>query len=247
MANPVIKIKRSAVPGKIPTTAGLELGELAINTYDGKVYIEQDQGGVGVGTTIITINPWSVGLGSTAYNTYFTTGSVGVGTTNPTSTLTVTGNALFNGTGIVTATKYYGDGSALTGITASNSSISIRSSGSLVGTASTIDFGSGLSVVFGSGIATVTASGGGSSTRTITRSIATEGQTSFSVTYTVGYIDVYLNGSRLDSTEYTASNGTSVVLVDGASINDVLEFVVYTATSASSSSSIDLLEVILFA
>jgi len=230
MANPVIKIKRSAVPGKIPTTAGLELGELAINTYDGKVYIEQDQGGVGVGTTIITINPWSVGLGSTAYNTYFTTGSVGVGTTNPTSTLTVTGNALFNGTGVVTATKYYGDGSALTGITASNSSISIRSSGSLVGTASTIDFGSGLSVVFGSGIATVTAvtaGGGGSTARTITRSIATEGQTSFSVTYTVGYIDVYLNGSRLDSTEYTASNGTSVVLVDGASINDVLEFISY--------------------
>ena len=230
MAAPIIKVKRSAVAGKIPTIADLGLGELAINTYDGKVYIEQDQGGVGVGTTIITINPWSVGLGSTAYNTYFTTGSVGVGTTNPTSTLTVTGNALFNGTGVVTATKYYGDGSALTGITASNSSISIRSSGSLVGTASTIDFGSGLSVVFGSGIATVTAvtaGGGGSTARTITRSIATEGQTSFSVTYTVGYIDVYLNGSRLDSTEYTASNGTSVVLVDGASINDVLEFISY--------------------
>ena len=91
MANPIIKIKRSAVAGKIPTTASLELGELAINTYDGKVYIEQDQGGVGVGTTIIVVNPWSVGTGTDTYNTYFTAGNVGVGTTNPGSKLTVNG------------------------------------------------------------------------------------------------------------------------------------------------------------
>jgi hypothetical protein len=91
MANPIIKIKRSAVAGKIPTTASLELGELAINTYDGKVYIEQDQGGVGVGTTIIVVNPWSVGTGTNTYNTYFTAGNVGVGTTNPGSKLTVNG------------------------------------------------------------------------------------------------------------------------------------------------------------
>jgi hypothetical protein len=30
-----IKLKRSAVPGNIPTTSSLELGELALNTYDG--------------------------------------------------------------------------------------------------------------------------------------------------------------------------------------------------------------------
>jgi hypothetical protein len=69
----------------------LELGELAINTYDGKVYIEQDQGAVGVGTTIIVVNPWSVGTGTDTYNTYFTAGNVGVGTTNPGSKLTING------------------------------------------------------------------------------------------------------------------------------------------------------------
>ena len=83
MANPLIQIKRSAVAGKIPATSNLQLGELAVNTYDGKVYIKQDQSAVGIGTTIIAINPWSVGVGSLAYNTYFTAGSVGIGTTNP--------------------------------------------------------------------------------------------------------------------------------------------------------------------
>ncbi|MBM4179897.1 MAG: hypothetical protein FJ211_11315, partial [Ignavibacteria bacterium] len=68
MASPIIQIRRSAVAGKIPTTTQLSLGELAINTYDGKIYIEQDQGAVGVGTTVIVINPWNVGVGSEAYN-----------------------------------------------------------------------------------------------------------------------------------------------------------------------------------
>lgn len=40
-----IKLRRSAVAGRIPTTAQLALGELAINTADGKIYIKQDVGG----------------------------------------------------------------------------------------------------------------------------------------------------------------------------------------------------------
>lgn len=35
-----IKIKRSAVQGKVPLTTDLELGELAINTYDGKIFLK---------------------------------------------------------------------------------------------------------------------------------------------------------------------------------------------------------------
>ena len=42
----LIKLKRSAVQGRVPTTSNLELGELAINTADGKIYIKQDVSGV---------------------------------------------------------------------------------------------------------------------------------------------------------------------------------------------------------
>jgi hypothetical protein len=44
MSTPII-IKQSNIPGKIPTTADIELSELAINTYDGKAYLKRNQNG----------------------------------------------------------------------------------------------------------------------------------------------------------------------------------------------------------
>lgn len=44
MAN-TLKVKRSAVPGKVPAVTDLELGELAINTYDGKLFLKKDVNG----------------------------------------------------------------------------------------------------------------------------------------------------------------------------------------------------------
>lgn len=43
MAN-TLKLKRSATPAAVPTTGQLDLGEVAINTYDGKMYIKKDDG-----------------------------------------------------------------------------------------------------------------------------------------------------------------------------------------------------------
>jgi hypothetical protein len=43
MATP-IKLKRSAVAGKAPGTGDLALGELALNTWDGKLYTKKDNG-----------------------------------------------------------------------------------------------------------------------------------------------------------------------------------------------------------
>ena len=59
MANPKIKVKRSSVEGKVPAVTQLERGELAVNSYDGKVYILRDQFSVGIATTTHTINPWN--------------------------------------------------------------------------------------------------------------------------------------------------------------------------------------------
>ena len=60
----------------------------------------------------------------------------------------------------------------------------------------------------------------------------TGGQTTFTFdsTYDVGYLDAYLNGSRLiNASDYTAADGNSVVLGVGATTGDVLECVAYKA------------------
>ena len=251
MADPQIKIKRSAVAGKIPTSDQLLLGEIALNTYDGRLFASRD---VGIGTTVFAINPWIVGVGTNTYNTYFTEGSVGIGTNNPaaaagikldvvggeikagrvdtgseggqvsfgrsidnatawyldvygststpdfrvidvsnaavravfsgsgnfgiknatpTSALDVSGDAKISG--IVTATKFYGDGSALTGITGGGSStLGVGTAGGTVGTAITfLSFkGAALSsVTAAAGIATVTVSPPGLSVTARTGSV----------------------------------------------------------------------------
>ena len=57
----------------------------------------------------------------------------------------------------------------------------------------------------------------------------TAGQTSFATSgYTPNFLDVYLNGVKLTATDYTASNGSDVVLAAGASTGDVLEVVAFT-------------------
>jgi hypothetical protein len=57
----------------------------------------------------------------------------------------------------------------------------------------------------------------------VTDTTATAGQTSFSTpSYTVGYIDVYRNGVRLVSTDYTATTGTTVVLNNACTVGDAV-------------------------
>ena len=71
----------------------------------------------------------------------------------------------------------------------------------------------------------------GLSVYTKTDFTATAAQTTFSVTYTVGFVDVYYNGSKLSITEYTATNGTSVVLGTACALNDIVETVAWTVST----------------
>jgi len=76
MATP-FRLKRSAIEGKRPAQADLQLGELALNTYDGYLYTERE--GVGL-ATVTNLTPWyeNYGGGSIYYSN-----SVGIGTTVP--------------------------------------------------------------------------------------------------------------------------------------------------------------------
>jgi hypothetical protein len=82
--------------------------------------------------------------------------------------------------------------------------------------------------------------GGGSGTSTSrTAFTATGGQTTFSLTYTVGQIDVYMNGSKLvANNDFTATNGTSIVLATGAVAGDVIDAVTYSSQWISSGSNL---------
>lgn len=69
------------------------------------------------------------------------------------------------------------------------------------------------------------AGAGGSLTRTSIT--ATGGQTTFTVSYTVGKILVFMNGVLLATSDYTASSGTSVVLGVAASAGDLFDALTY--------------------
>ena len=66
MAAPIIRIKRSAVPGKRPTVNDLPLGELGLNTYDAELYVRRERSGIG--TDIVRI-----GAGATVTNILYVT------------------------------------------------------------------------------------------------------------------------------------------------------------------------------
>jgi hypothetical protein len=75
-----------------------------------------------------------------------------------------------------------------------------------------------------------------SATRTITEVTATAGQTVFNANggYTVGYLDVFLNGSQLQTVDFTATNGSSVTLTEAAQVNDVVRLVAWGTFSTNS-------------
>ena len=211
MSDPRIKLKRSAVSGKIPSANDLPLGELALNTYDGKLYASKN---VGIGTTVFAINPWAVGLGSDTYNIFFTSGSVGIGTTVPTSKLHVVGDFNIVGvstfTGNATLSNIVLNGSVSSGGTTGTSGQYLKSVGTGVTWASFPTLRTGN--VFTAGVA----------------------QTSFAVSYNVGFVDVYINGVRLTDSEFTGTSGTSIVLNESCFGGETVDILAYNTTSTGS-------------
>ena len=81
--------------------------------------------------------------------------------------------------------------------------------------------------------------GAGSTSRTVTDFTATNGQTSFTVAYTIGLLDVYRNGVKLAAADVTATNGTSFTIA-ACTTGDIVQAVAFSALSIAASITSDL-------
>jgi hypothetical protein len=93
-----IKLRRSAVGGNRPTTAQLDLGELAINTTDGKIYFEKSGSNGESIQEIFVTNAQNSGSLNTIGNLVITGSILTSGSTNLIGDETITGSLYVNNT-----------------------------------------------------------------------------------------------------------------------------------------------------
>ena len=86
----LVKLKRTSVEGRKPTTSNIALGELAINTFDGKIYFEKDNGSL----AILEV--------ATEQSYYFYTSSYDSRYVNLTGNESIAGNKTFSNNVIIT-------------------------------------------------------------------------------------------------------------------------------------------------
>jgi hypothetical protein len=245
--------------GVISLTAGFEIPTTTDTTNWDIAYLNRITSATGplsITTNVISISQASGStngyLSSTDWTTFNnksnTTGTV----TSVSGTGTVSGLTL---TGTVTTT-----GSLTLGGTLSLTSLNVTSAlgftpvtnaRTLTINGTTYDLTADRSWTIAAGISTLTTTGtsgpatlvgstlnvpnysaGSSAVRNVSTFTATSGQTTFTIIggYTVGLIDVFINGARLSTADYTATNSTTVVLGTGAVLNDIVDVVNYTAT-----------------
>jgi hypothetical protein len=103
-----------------------------------------------------------------------------------------------------------------------------------------IKVGTGLSIDSGTGILSVTGASASSikSTQTF---VVTEGQTVFTVTngYSVGLIDIFLNGVYLSPNQSTATNGSTFTLNDAPAAGDIIDVIVVSPVYQGTSTTTD--------
>jgi hypothetical protein len=203
-----IKLKRSAVAGKIPTTSNLELGEIALNTYDGRLYIKKDVSG----TESIVSFSGSPASESTVYLYTATGDNTTVDFVLPTIPVSeqnvfvylngvlqytsefslVSGNTLRFGTAPLTS-----DDIEVRVIAPESASVVVRDYQQYVY--------SGLSSA---------------------SQVTGADDNSLTLAYDIGKVEVYANGVRLvDGSDYAATNGTSIVFQGSQTITGTVEVI----------------------
>jgi len=101
-----VLLRRSNLAGRVPTTDSLHVGEIALNTYDGRAFIHKSGSTESIVQLVVT--------GAEV------TGSINILGTGSFGQLEINGNANFDGavSGNFTG-SFKGDGSNITGVTAS--------------------------------------------------------------------------------------------------------------------------------
>ena len=198
-------------------------GAITVNNNSGTLIVSVPSGGfvdVSLLSNATTAGSWDKHFQAPANvtwstNTFDYAGSITSATWNGTAVAINRG-----GTGQTTATAAF---NALSPVTTTGDLII----GNGTNSATRLGIGSNTYVLTSNGTtaswAAIPSSGGGTYTRT--SFTATAGQTSFTASYTVGYVQVYLNGVLLNASDYTATSGTAVVLSVAASSGDIVEII----------------------
>jgi len=74
----IVRLKRTSVSGKVPETSNIQLGELAMNTYDGRIFFEKNTGGTETIEEIVTTDSQNPITGSINLNGSITANSLTV-------------------------------------------------------------------------------------------------------------------------------------------------------------------------
>lgn len=202
-----VKLKRSAVPGKIPLTSSLELGELALNTHDGCIYLKRD--GIS-GEEIVKICGNVATDQFVVLNNFVGTGSQTVFTLSAVPTASHYSFVTINGVAQHTS-AYSITGRTLTFTEApvASDDIEVRTLNQQIGSVQLRDY---QTYLYQPTVATSTFTG-----TDIYGNV---------LTYDVDKVEVFLNGVRLvEGLDYTATNGTSIVLAASIGSGDTVEVV----------------------
>jgi len=218
MAGTVVKIKQSAVAGRLPThntgnATDIAQGELALNTADQKLYSKDGSGSI-----------FQIGGGGAS-------GAVSILTTEFVATSSQTSFAVTYSVSNDHINVYFnGVWLPPTDFTATSGTAVVLDTGAPVGTEIVIQKIQALNLANGSNI----------DEHEFT---ATAGQTSFTISggyTTASDVEVYVNGVKLRAGDFTSTSGTVVVLGSGAVVNDevtirIIKIAVLTSTVSQTS------------
>jgi len=210
--------------GSVPTTAAVTSFQTSLSgltpssSTTGAVTLAGTLGAANGGTGATTLTGYVYGNGTSAMT---------AATTIPTSALSGTVGITNGGTGQTTASAAF---NALSPITTTGDLII----GNGTNSATRLGIGTNSYVLTSNGTTASWQAAGGSTTLTTTDFTATSGQTTFSVTYTPALLQgVYRNGIKLGQADYTATNGTSVVLATGAITGDLIQIQYFSSLATS--------------